>query len=273
MNTIKLAALTAAVLTFSTTAAFAAEPPSFDWTGPYAGVSLGGVFNGETKFDRTTGALPNNTNALTQGLRPTNYTVDDSGFTAGAQIGYNQLLGGNVIIGVEADLSYTDLDKTDTLSNTTMIGPLGAPSAVPVTRINQYSGGLDYLGTVRGRLGYAFDRFMVYGTGGLAFGRVDRQIIFYGPNAPTEPYFMGSENGTKTGYTYGAGLEYAAATDTMFNPFHSSAVTFRVEYLHYDLGDDTLNFPGVNGGATIGGYTARVRTEGDVVRAGVNYRF
>lgn len=265
----------ALALTFAATAASAQS--TFDWTGPYAGVNLGGAFNADTKFDQTRGDLPNNTNALAQGLRPVEHTVSGKGFTAGAQAGYNYqfgaFAGGNVVAGIEADLAYTDLDDTDTLSNTTNIGPLGAPSAVPVTRVNEYRGQLKALGTVRGRLGLAFDRVFIYGTGGLAYGRVERETIYYGPNAPTTPFFQGSDNGGKTGYVYGAGFEYAVPDDSPFNMFNSRAVTLKAEYLHYDLGDDTLRFPGVNGGSEIGGYTSRVATEGDIARVGVNFKF
>lgn len=268
----KLVLLSSAVV-MALCASAASAQETFDWTGPYAGVNAGAAFDAKTGFDRTTGFLANNTNALQQGLRPVEQTVDDSGFTGGVQIGYNYQLGSSVVAGIEADLAYTDIDKTVTLRNVTNIGALGAPSAVPVSRVNQYRGELSALGTVRGRLGMTFDRTLVYATGGVAHGRVKRETTFYGPNADTTPFFQGSENGGKTGYVYGAGIEYAMPSDSMFNVINSSAVTVKAEYLHYDLGDDTLTFPGVNGGATIGGYTSRVRTEGDIVRAGLNFKF
>jgi outer membrane immunogenic protein len=253
-------------------AAGAQTAGAYDWTGPYVGLHAGGI-DGETKFDRTTGFLSNNTNALQTGLRPTADTAKDRGFTGGGQVGYNFATGGGLVLGVEADIAYTDVKKTDVLSNTTNFGPLGVPSATPFTRVNQYRGELDYLGTVRGRLGWAFDRLLVYGTGGLAYGHVKQEVTFFGPNAPTTPFFQGDENGAKTGWAYGGGVEYAAPTDSMFNVFNASAVTLRAEYMHYDLGRDTLTFPGVNGGSEIGGYNARVRTDGDLVRLGVNYKF
>ena len=273
MHRYKLALIPLALAAFSATTASA---QSFDWSGPYVGLNAGGLTDGRIRFDETTGELPNNTNALDQGLRPVETDLDTSGFIGGAQIGYNRQFegsGASFVLGVEADIAYVDSDETETLSNTTLIGPLGTPSTVPVTRINEYSGGLDYLGTVRARAGVAFDRLLVYGTGGMAYGRVKREVIFYGPNAPTEPYFAGSEADVQTGWTAGAGVEYALGSDTMFNVFNSQAVTLRAEYLHYDLGDTELDYPGVNGGATIGGYTSRVSTKGDLVRAGLNFKF
>lgn len=257
--------------------ASAQDRSAVDWTGPYVGIHAGGAFNAETRFDRTTGDLPNNTNALEQGLRPFAQTIDDSGFTGGVQAGYNyqfgMMAGGALVAGLEADIAYTDLDETVSLRNVTNIGPLGAPSATPVSRVNEYNGALKALGTVRGRLGLAYDRLLFYGTAGLAYGDVERETIYYGPNADTTPFFQGSEDGWKTGYVYGAGMEYAVSPDSMLSMFNSAGATLKVEYLHYDLGEDSLRFPGVNGGATIGGYTSRVRTDGDIVRVGVNFMF
>jgi outer membrane immunogenic protein len=257
--------------------------PAFNWTGPYLGVNAGYDFDGATRFDRTTGQLPNNTSALALGLRPTEHTVHGRGFTGGAQVGYNHQFspryswgGAGLVIGAEADAQYMDVHRTETLSNTTNYGPLDTPGAPPTTRVNQYKGDLNFLGTVRGRVGFAYNTLLIYGTGGLAYGDVRRRTTYYGPNAPTTPFFTGESNGMRSGFVYGGGVEYAVPTGSFFdrfNFFHASGVTIRAEYLHYDLGADTLNFPGVNGGATIGGYSSRVRTDGDLVRAGVNYKF
>jgi outer membrane immunogenic protein len=97
-----------------------------------------------------------------------------------------------------------------------------------------------WLGTVRGRLGYAIDRFMPYVTGGLAVGDIKNNISG-----------IGSASDTKAGWTVGGGLEYA------FNGPWSA----KVEYLYVDLG---------RGGA-IAGSDAKFQT--NIVRAGLNYRF
>ena len=125
-------------------------------------------------------------------------------------------------------------------------------------------------------MGFAYNTLLIYGTGGYAYGDVQRRTTYYGPNAPTTPFFTGQSNGMRSGIAYGGGVEYAVPTDSFFNRFnvfHASGVTLKAEYLHYDLGADTLTFPGVNGGSTIGGYTSRVRSDGDLVRAGINYKF
>lgn len=246
--------------------------PVFTWTGAYFGINAGYVFSGDTRVDRTVGDLANNNAALATGLRPFAARVRDDGFTAGGQVGYNYQFtpGSGIVVGVEADAAYTDLNRIETLSNTTNFGPLVQPGAAATTRINQYRGGLDYLGTVRGRVGYAFDRALVYGTGGFAYGGVNNRVTFAIPGGTT-PFFEGRQNDMQTGYAYGGGIEYALATDSLLNFFKSSAVTMKVEYLHYDLGGDRIAIPGVNGGP--GNYSARVRNEGDLVRAGLNYKF
>ncbi|MBX9930328.1 MAG: porin family protein [Methylobacterium sp.] len=248
------------------------QVPVFTWTGAYFGINAGYVFSGETRFDRTVGDLPNNNAALAAGLRPFAARVRNEGFTGGGQVGYNYQFtpGSGVVVGFEADAAYTDLDRVSTFSNTTNLGPLVTPGAPLTTRINQYRGGLDYLGTVRGRVGYAFDRFMIYGTGGFAYGGVNNRVTFAIPGGTT-PFFEGRQNDMQTGYAYGGGIEYALATDSFLNVFKSSAVTMKVEYLHYELGGDRIAIPGVNGGP--GNYSARVRNEGDLVRAGLNYKF
>ena len=279
-----LASTALIALTASATAAdLAARPntkappmaPIFSWTGGYFGFNAGYAFDADTRFSNTVGDLPNNNAALAVGLRPLGTTIKDEGFTGGGQIGYNYQFGAGtgIVVGIEADAAYTDLGRVQTLSNTTNFGPLVTPGAPPTTRVNEYRGGLDFLGTVRGRVGYAFDRLLVYGTGGFAYGSVDDQVTFFIPNG-TIPFFRGRLSGIQTGYAYGGGIEYAVASDSFFNRlnvFNSSAITVKFEYLHYDLGDHRIAIPGVNGGP--GNYSATVRNDGDLVRAGLNFKF
>jgi outer membrane immunogenic protein len=274
-----------AVAAFTLAAAFSAsaQAPAFNWTGPYVGLNAGYDFDAATRFDRTTGSMANNNSALALGLRPVAQSLHGNGFTGGGQVGYNWQLGNRfnfggagMVIGAEADAQYMDVNRTQTFSNTTNYGALDVPGTTPTTRVNQYEGDLDFLGTVRGRVGFTHDNMLFYGTGGYAYGDVQRRTTYYGPNAPTTPYFTGQNNGMRSGFTYGGGVEVAVPTGSFldrFNVFHATAVTIKAEYLHYDLGSDTLNMPGVNGGSTIGGYTSRVRTDGDLVRAGINYKF
>ncbi len=91
---------------------------------------------------------------------------------------------------------------------------------------------LDYFGTVRGRLGYAFDRTLVYGTGGFAYGSGSADRSFGG--------YAGNDS-FRTGYAVGGGIEYALPTDSFLNFFRSSAVTLKVEGLYVNLDRNTRN--------------------------------
>ena len=108
---------------------------------------------------------------------------------------------------------------------------------------------LGYLGTANGRIGYAFDRVLVYATGGLAFGEVHSSVNINGG-----PAYAGTYNNTKTGYDVGGGLEYAIPTDSFLNYLSVEKIlgidkklgldafdgTIRAEYIHYDLGTETV---------------------------------
>ena len=117
---------------------------------------------------------------------------------------------------------------------------------------------------MRARLGYAFDRTLVYATGGLAYGEMKSSANFFGPLPGNALQFTGTKNNTAFGYTIGAGVEYAFTNN----------ITAKGEYLYYDLGKSTANvavIPGSGGGGT--GYNSRFKNGGHLVRVGLNYKF
>lgn len=144
--------------------------------------------------------------------------IDPSGGFGGGQLGVNYQFGNNVVAGLEADLQGGDISAGS-----------GALSS-----------NLDMLGTVRGRLGYAFGRVLPYVTGGFAYGT--NSIDNLGA----------SQSKTLTGWTAGAGIEYAI-TD------HWTAKT---EYLYTDLGSKFYDTIGADAGVTA--HTAKV---------GINFKF
>lgn len=235
--------------------------PVFTWTGFYIGGNLGYAFSSDSNVF-TTGQAAANVANVAGGARPGVVRLDQDGFSGGGQIGYNYQFG-NIVLGVEADAAYTDLSRTTTV--------ITAPLAPAVgTLANTFRQDLAFLGTVRGRLGYAFDRLMVYATGGFAYGDVDYRANFFGPAGNVQ--FVGRRNGMETGYAAGGGVEYALPTN--FNLFGSSAVTLKAEALYYDLGRRTINValvPGSGGAGT--GYNSRFDTSGVIARAGVNFKF
>ncbi len=243
-------------------APFVAPLPVFTWTGAYLGATAGYAFDTDHNFS-TVGNNAATAAMEASGARPPFLRNSSSGFTGGGEIGYNYALGtgflgglGGVVLGIEADAQYIDGSSTAAFVN---------PNATV------FRSRTDFLGTVRGRLGYAFDRVLVYGTGGFAYGDVrDREDFLNGAGADL---FTGSRSTLKTGYVYGGGVEYALPTASFLNFLHSSAVTVKAEFLHYDLDANSFLIPGI-AAATLGqSYTASVRTSGDIVRAGLNYKF
>lgn len=240
--------------------------PVFTWTGFYIGGNAGYAFSDDNRV-RTTGQTAANQVNVDSGARPANVRLDPDGFTGGGQIGYNFQFG-SVVVGIEADAAYTDLQRTLNVTTTAA----AVPGAAVLTRDNIFRQDLAFLGTVRGRIGYAFDRVLVYGTGGFAYGDVDYRANFFGPPTGTGVLqFTGRRTGIETGYAVGGGVEYALPN---FNLFGSSAVTLKAEALYYDLGSRTIAVNLVPGsGGTPTGYNSRFETNGVIARAGINFKF
>jgi outer membrane immunogenic protein len=224
-------------------AAFAADLPSrraapapyvavpvFTWTGFYVGVNAGYGFTNDN-HDNYYGA--------------TTYYGDNSsrdGFVGGGQIGYNYQIG-QFVIGIEADAQFADLGR----KNDYVYG------ATPTT-YGYGNQGIDWFGTVRGRLGYAIDRMMIYGTGGFAYGGGDDNNSYYGATT-----YYGNRDKTRTGWAAGGGVEYA------FTP----NLTGKIEGLFVSLDRNNSYYaatPVVYG-------TTNNNDEFPVVRAGLNYKF
>lgn len=234
---------------------------SYDWSGFYLGANAGYAFNGRAS-DSITANDPATLGGITGGFVPTSVGTRGDGFTGGGQIGYNYQFhdraAGGAVIGIEADAAYMDMNRT-----TDFLSVRGFDT--------QLNSGLDFLGTVRGRLGYAFDRFLVYGTGGFAYGDVNNSMANF--NRVGIAGYTGSQSAMRTGYAYGGGAEYALASNSPLNVFHANGVTVKVEYIHYDLGTNSFLSNAVPGVATAGSaFTNSVHTDGDLVRAGLNYK-
>lgn len=184
-----------------------ATQQSIDWTGLYVGGHLGWAFG---NFDNRTGTGNIDTNA--------------NGVTGGVYSGYNFQVTPNVVVGLEGDFSLTDLEKSGSNGGLTL------------------KSSSDWNANVRGRLGYAFDRYLVYGAGGLALA--DLEVAGNGDK----------DSKTAVGWTLGAGAE-AAITDN---------VTARFEYAYQDFGDQDFNLNGT-------GVTSDFSNQ--QVRFGLGYKF
>jgi outer membrane immunogenic protein len=236
--------------------------PVFTWSGAYFGVNAGYAYT-ESDTIRTVGigTLQNNVNNL---LRSPAVRLPQDGFTAGGQVGYNYQFtpGSGIVVGVEADAQYMDLQRTGVQS-------IFRPAFNPNVLTNTYRTDLSFLGTVRGRVGYAVDRTLFYATGGFAYaGETYRTSLF---QLSDQPIFLGNRSRTETGYAVGGGVEYALPTDSVLNVFRSNAVTVKGEALYYDLGGRTIPVLPVGRGAST--FATRFQNEGALGRVGVNYKF
>ena len=230
--------------------------PAYNWSGFYVGVHAGYTFS-EDDTVVTTGQLAGNIANVAGGARPGQVRLDRDGFIGGGQIGYNWQFSPSWVFGLEADISY--VDGRETINVVTASLPTAVPPNAPLN--NTFRSRMEYFGTFRGRIGYAWDRTMVYATGGLAYAEVENSASFF--NAANGLQFDGGRRRMETGYTVGGGIEHA------FSPNWS----VKAEYLYYDLGSNVVNVAAVPGGGGAGGYNSRFENDGHIVRAGLNYKF
>lgn len=168
---------------------------------------------------------PDQTYAYSFGPTTQNYSADDDSFAGGGHVGYNRAfgaIGGNVfVLGAVADLSFADVSKGG-----------GIRDGANTLGVRQE---LDYLATVRLKAGLGLDRFLVYGTGGVAFGEVETTFV--------DTLFLdASTSDTRVGYAVGAGTDYALTDNLLLG----------VEYLYTDLGsDDTSRVVPLGAGRTL----------------------
>jgi outer membrane immunogenic protein len=266
-------------------------PPPPLWTGFYVGLNAGGTWQNSNSISVATFPIFANNPAvvpvhsLPAALSASGiFNIGNSGgFIGGGQIGYNWQFYNSFVAGVEADIQ--GIAASNGGGTGLGIGVVGAPSgAAGTVDLTAFSlrKNVDYIGTVRGRLGWLFTpTLLVYGTGGLAYGGVSTSASYLTVN-PAYPGIAlspgwgaaGSYSDTRVGWTVGGGLEW------MFMP-HWSA---KVEYLYYDLGSVSypLGLAGsvvLPGGAPEGQFwfaqasQVTTRFNGNIVRAGVNYHF
>lgn len=259
-------------------------PPAFTWTGFYGGLNAGlGIGRSTAKTSAGDGSLLDQRSISYLQLDRTKYRRD--GFVGGGQVGYNHQFkpGNGFVVGVEADIQYADLTRKRNWNQNPTFAAAGYTGSDQIG-INTRSG-VDFLGTVRGRLGYAADRVLIYGTGGLAYGGAnyrqginDNWVVTYpnGGGTSGNVRYLATATETQTGVAYGGGIEYALPTENILNLGHSAGVSLKAEYLHYDLGTFKARsytaVPNAQGQPQLGS-TTKIRNEGDLVRAGFNVKF
>ena len=193
------------------------------WTGLYiggqAGVAFGNSSDGAV-FGNSTGAPG------ASGI----FNGDDSntGFVGGGHIGYDYQLPNNIVVGAVADLNYIDAK-----SNRSYTTPGGSTFGT--------SSDINYLGTVRARVGYAFDSVLLYGSGGLAYAGVDNNSAVVPANEYRGYDFKNDGKDADIGYSVGGGVDVLATQN----------ISFGVEYLYTNLGSNDQSITGTNGTNTV----------------------
>lgn len=251
----------AAVVAFTGTLALGAEMPTkarvykpvapiFSWSGFYIGGNIGYDRNDPTarfgaNFPQTD--LP----TLPFG---TPFHPRGNGILGGAQLGFNYQIR-NVVFGIESDWSWLNAKGSTLLAGNDPA--LGVPSGYTYSTVEKLSS----LGTLRARLGFTpSDRLLIYGTGGLAYGKVEDSSSL-NIAAGGGITYSGIRSDLRSGWTAGGGAEYALPSNW----------TAKIEYLYYDLGTQTVI--GVRMPAAPFFTRNTFDTSGHIIRVGLNYRF
>ncbi len=202
-------------------------PPIFTWSGLYLGGQIGYAWGND----------PIDVVDVTGASGPAFFNTNPNGVIGGAHLGYN-LQFGQWVAGLEGTVDGTSLTGTRV-------------SATGVTLRSR----ADVQGSIRGRVGIAFDRVLIYGTGGVAFAGIKNDY------ASGAPFFLEEgDSKTRTGFTVGGGLEYAVTNNW----------SIRAEYRYSDFGRSSdYPFPTQTFGTVL--FTHHL-TESQV-QAGFSYKF
>jgi outer membrane immunogenic protein len=173
-------------------AAHAQANSEHNWRGLHIGVNLGAM-GGKFSGPLTIAAVPGAPSATTP------FSVRNTSFTAGGQAGYNWQIS-RTVIGIEGDFDRRNLSGTQTL------GATAPPEFVPG---DFFSARSRFKAFIRGRIGYTWNNWLLYGTGGVAFARMSMDANFI--QVGIFPASSGSDTNTLVGGTVGAGVEYALA--------------------------------------------------------------
>ena len=236
----------------------------FTWSGAYVGVNLGSGWRQPVDFvttmpsctDFTTCFIVDPDTGLASALG-TGRSTRASGLTGGFQAGYNYQFGA-AVAGVELDWEY--------FKRTSSLGPnAGLMSDInlglPLLVSNEVAS--TWLATIRGRLGFAWDRLLLYGTGGVAFTDVRYTQTVSASAFITGATVVNVVTETKSGVTVGGGAEYALWNN----------LTLRAEYLYAQFtgvsGASVLQFQ--NSSNQVAGSTGNLHDH--IVRVGLNYKF
>jgi outer membrane immunogenic protein len=327
-----------AIATIMSASAFAADLPSIKsapvgpapmWTGFYAGLNIGGnVGTNNNTISNSYGSSPVLSDWIVQeGTSPPNlflpltnigyaqsgsFSNSQNGIIGGGQIGFNYQLKNNYVVGLEADIQGTGISGTGRgygLGSSATSGSFPIPGSLTSAVSSSSSAfsnqivnaGVDWIGTVRGRLGYLLiPNLLIFSTGGLTYGSVRANMQSYTANylsnngvisdppdpiinrslSYVQPFFgSGQQSQLLVGWNVGGGLEW------MFLENWS----VKAEAIYWNMGNMNMasssyapsartctsascsGIIGFTTGATFG--NVQVNYQGIIARAGVNYHF
>jgi len=220
------AAASAADLPSRVAPAPVAVVPVFTWTGFYVGAQAGYAW-GDSDSRLFVGGVD-----VTAAAFPDGTDYDTDGFVGGVHAGYNVQFG-SFVVGVEGDIEAASIDGDRSFTD------LGVAASTDI----------DFQGSLRARAGVAFDRALLYVTGGLAFANIENTYTDIGTGDSV------SFDDTEWGWTLGAGVEYAVTNN----------LSVRGEY-RYTKFDDVENV--IDGLGTV-----EQDSDFHTVRVGVSYKF
>ena len=244
-----------------------AAPSAYNWGGLYGGINVGyGFANGTTSTGSLGGTYSDGTKTSPLSASWSNSAMTPSGVVGGGQIGYNYQITPMFVAGIEADIQAADMGSTVKYATANLSGN-------GYTAINNAKN-VDWFGTARARIGVVvpgYSNFLVYGTGGFAYGYVNN-TVGVGTTLTTINPVAGvsgssTSGNTQVGWTGGGGIEWSPQT--------FPAWSAKIEYLYTDLGSTnqaiyaTYAAPGQG---SFGG-NHQSPTQFNVVRAGLNWHF
>jgi outer membrane immunogenic protein len=180
--------------------------------------------------------------------------VNPKGVLGGGQIGYDWQVSPTTVLGLVADLDASGMRGSAAAQVTPGFFD-------PTTQTNAAQ--LKWLGTFRAKAGFTSNNWLIYATGGLAYGRVNEQNAMNCAACGPPQFFAGSSSSTRAGGTVGAGLEYGLAANW----------TVGAEYLWFDLGKISTTATLTAGTNTLTTFTSQAKFDGSIARAFVNYKF
>jgi outer membrane immunogenic protein len=215
-------------------------PVVYNWTGFYFGGNVG--YGWATSSGTSTINVPAGFGVVV-GVNATATTSGNTnGAIAGGQVGYNYQIGA-LVLGAEADMQWSGQSTTQTAS-------CGVGCTLTGTS------GIDWFATVRARIGGAFDRLLIYGTGGLAIIDATDKLSASGFGATIN---LVSLSDTAIGFTAGAGLEYAITNN----------ILAKAEFLYMQADASASGNIGLIGGTA----SEKATVKDSIVRLGLNYKF